>query len=98
MMIVCSCIAYVDRLPGEAQKIDRLVEAFAQCYWEDNPHMFRTQDSVFVLAYATIMLNSDAHNPNVSNKMSLQEFIKNNRGNDDGHDFDQVKPTLYSKN
>ena len=98
MMIVCSCIAYVDRLPGEAQKIDRLVEAFAQCYWEDNPHMFRTQDSVFVLAYATIMLNSDAHNPNVSNKMSLEEFIKNNRGNDDGHDFDQVKPTFYSKN
>ena len=25
------------RLPGEAQKIDRLVTAFAQCYWEDNP-------------------------------------------------------------
>ena len=78
------------RLPGESQKIDRLVEAFSQCYYEDNPHMFRNQDSIYVLAYATIMLNSDAHNPHVGSKMTLNDFIQNNRGMDDGHDFDRV--------
>ncbi|KAJ1505142.1 hypothetical protein HMI55_001727 [Coelomomyces lativittatus] len=33
------------------------------------------------------MLNTDAHNPAVTKKMSLPEFIKNNRGIDDGQDL-----------
>ena len=27
-------------LPGEAQKIDRIMEAFAQRYYECNPHIY----------------------------------------------------------
>ncbi|GFR41199.1 hypothetical protein Agub_g1869, partial [Astrephomene gubernaculifera] len=51
------------RLPGEAQKIDRLMEAFAERFVADNPGVFRTADAAYVLAFAIIMLNTDAHNP-----------------------------------
>jgi Sec7-like guanine-nucleotide exchange factor len=37
-------------------------------------------DVAYVLAYSVIMLNTDAHNPNVKRRMTLPEFIKNNRG------------------
>jgi Sec7-like guanine-nucleotide exchange factor len=30
------------RLPGEAQKIDRIMEKFAEVYCRDNPHAFKT--------------------------------------------------------
>ena len=81
------------RLPGEAQKIDRLVTAFAQCYWEDNPTKFRDSDVVMILAYSTILLNSDAHNPNVTpqNKMTLPQFLNNNRDIDHGKPLDTVE-------
>ena len=29
-------------LPGEAQKIDRIMEAFAQRYYECNPHIYNS--------------------------------------------------------
>ena len=80
-------------LPGESQKIDRLVTAFGQCYWEDNPTAFRNADVVLILAYSTIMLNSDAHNPNVParSKMTLEQFLLNNRDIDDGKPLDTVR-------
>ena len=37
-------------------------------------------DTAYVLAYSTIMLNVDQHNPQVKKRMTKQEFIKNNRG------------------
>lgn len=80
------------RLPGEAQKIDRFVEAFSQCYWEDNPSFFTNSDVVFILTFSVIMLNSDAHNSNIrkEDKMKLDEFLRNNRGIDNGKDLDRV--------
>lgn len=78
------------RLPGEAQKIERMVEVFAQCYWEDTPQEFTSSDTVMVLAYSCIMLNTDLHNPQVKkNKMSKEQFVKNNRGIDNGRDVAQ---------
>ena len=53
------------RLPGEAQKIDRLMEKYAERYCIDNPDVFPTADTAFVLGYSVIMLQTDAHNPNV---------------------------------
>lgn len=41
----------------------------------------------YVLAYSVIMLNTDAHNPMVKNKMGLEDFLRNNRGIDDGGDL-----------
>lgn len=70
------------RLPGEAQKIDRIMEKFAERYCADNPGLFKNADTAYVLAYAVIMLNTDAHNPIVWPKMSKSDFIRMNAMND----------------
>ncbi|XP_059461146.1 brefeldin A-inhibited guanine nucleotide-exchange protein 5 [Corylus avellana] len=70
------------RLPGEAQKIDRIMEKFAERYCADNPSLFTNADTAYVLAYAVIMLNTDAHNPMVWPKMSKSDFIRMNAMND----------------
>ncbi|XP_048486918.1 IQ motif and SEC7 domain-containing protein 3 isoform X2 [Plutella xylostella] len=82
------------RLPGEAQKIERLVEAFARRYCACNPDFvqrLRTQDTIFVLAFAIIMLNTDLHTPNLKPeaRMSLDDFVRNLRGIDDCGDIDR---------
>ncbi|KAK3285829.1 hypothetical protein CYMTET_6580 [Cymbomonas tetramitiformis] len=74
------------RLPGEAQKIDRLMEKFAERFCKCNPNEFKSADTAYVLAYSVVMLNTDAHNPMVVKKMTKAEFLKNNRGIDDGKD------------
>ncbi|XP_022935314.1 brefeldin A-inhibited guanine nucleotide-exchange protein 5-like isoform X2 [Cucurbita moschata] len=70
------------RLPGEAQKIDRIMEKFAERYCADNPGLFKNADTAYVLAYAVIMLNTDAHNPMVWPKMSKPDFVRMNVTND----------------
>ncbi|XP_021277449.1 brefeldin A-inhibited guanine nucleotide-exchange protein 5 [Herrania umbratica] len=70
------------RLPGEAQKIDRIMEKFAERYCADNPGLFKNADTAYVLAYAVIMLNTDAHNPMVWPKMSKSDFTRMNATND----------------
>ena len=72
------------RLPGEAQKIDRFMLKFAERYVAGNKGAFANADTAYVLAYSVIMLNTDAHNPQVKHRMTLQDFIKNNAGIDDG--------------
>lgn len=54
------------RLPGEAQKIDRLMEKFAERFVSCNPESFKSADVAYVLAYSVIMLNTDAHNNQAS--------------------------------
>lgn len=76
------------RLPGEAQKIDRIMEKFASRYCECNPDIFANADAAYVLAYSTIMLHTDAHNDTIKKKMTKEDFIKNNRGINDGGDLD----------
>ncbi|XP_019880914.1 IQ motif and SEC7 domain-containing protein 1 isoform X3 [Aethina tumida] len=81
------------RMPGEAQKIERLMEVFSQRYCQCNVDIvarLRSPDTVFVLAFAIIMLNTDLHTPNIKpeRRMRLDDFIKNLRGIDDCHDID----------
>ncbi|KAG2706276.1 hypothetical protein I3843_05G086500 [Carya illinoinensis] len=75
------------RLPGEAQKIDRIMEKFAERYCKCNPNSFTSADTAYVLAYSVIMLNTDAHNNMVKDKMTKADFVRNNRGIDDGKDL-----------
>uniref|UniRef100_A0AAZ3R3D7 Cytohesin 1b n=1 Tax=Oncorhynchus tshawytscha TaxID=74940 RepID=A0AAZ3R3D7_ONCTS len=75
------------RLPGEAQKIDRMMEAFAQRYCHCNPGVFQHSDTCYVLSFAVIMLNTSLHNPNVKDKPSHQRFNAMNRGINDGGDL-----------
>lgn len=44
-------------------------------------------DSAYVLAYSIILLNTDAHNPRLKNRMTKAEFFRNNRGINDGNDL-----------
>ncbi|XP_031128388.1 brefeldin A-inhibited guanine nucleotide-exchange protein 1 [Ipomoea triloba] len=75
------------RLPGEAQKIDRIMEKFAERYCKCNPNSFTSAETAYVLAYSVIMLNTDAHNNMVKDKMTKADFIRNNRGIDNGKDL-----------
>lgn len=70
------------RLPGEAQQIGRIMEVFAQIYYRDANQRgtFKNEDAVYVLAYSIVMLNTDQHNKQVRHRMTLEEFIRNNRG------------------
>lgn len=77
------------RLPGEAQKIDRIMEKFAERYCKCNPNSFTSADTAYVLAYSVIMLNTDAHNSMVKDKMTKADFVRNNRGIDDGKDLSE---------
>ncbi|KAJ3232844.1 guanine nucleotide exchange protein for ADP-robosylation factor [Chytriomyces hyalinus] len=75
------------RLPGEAQKIDRLMEKFADRYCENNPDVFAKADTAYTLAFSVIMLNTDLHSEHIKNRMDLPAFLKNNRGINDNADL-----------
>ncbi|CDO53216.1 similar to Saccharomyces cerevisiae YDR170C SEC7 Guanine nucleotide exchange factor (GEF) for ADP ribosylation factors involved in proliferation of the Golgi, intra-Golgi and ER-to-Golgi transport [Geotrichum candidum] len=75
------------RLPGEAQKIDRYMLKFAERYISDNPSVFANADTAYVLAYSVILLNTDLHSPQVKNRMTFDDFLRNNRGINDGSDL-----------
>ncbi|KAI9224818.1 hypothetical protein BC828DRAFT_372407 [Blastocladiella britannica] len=88
------------RLPGEAQKIDRIMEKFADKYCGDNPSIFTHADTAYVLAFSVIMLNTDQHSKQVKKRMTKDDFIKNNRRIDNtgaltddyfGNIFDEIK-------
>jgi brefeldin A-resistance guanine nucleotide exchange factor 1 len=80
------------RLPGEAQQIDRILQAFSdscgQCcdesatgsskIFSDDPK--RASDAAYLLSFSIITLNTDQHNDNIreDRKMSKADFIKNN--------------------
>ena len=92
------------RLPGEAQKIDRIISTFSQCYWEDNAGdllkcPFQNQDTVFLVSFAIIMLNTDLHKTHMSKgkspkRMTKTEFMTNLRGVYDG--VDKFRDYIYS--
>ncbi|ONK59408.1 uncharacterized protein A4U43_C08F6120 [Asparagus officinalis] len=76
------------RLPGESQKIQRILEAFSdQYYKQQSSDIFASNDAVNILCYSVIMLNTDQHNPQVKKKMTEEEFIRNNRSINGGNDL-----------
>ena len=91
------------RLPGEAQCIDRFMEAFSKrLYAQQEESMFSNADAIYVLAFSTIMLNTDLHNPTIKTeqRMTQEQFVRNNRGINGGEDlpadflkelYDQIK-------
>ena len=78
------------RMPGEAQCIDRFMEAFAAEFFKQQGEKssLKSVDATYVLAFSTIMLNTDLHNPmNKHPRMTSEQFIANNRGINDGEDI-----------
>jgi hypothetical protein len=80
------------RLPGEAQQIDRILQAFADScgnsceessqgalkLFSSDPK--RASDVAFLLSFSIIMLNTDQHNENIreDRKMKKSDFVRNN--------------------
>lgn len=88
------------RLPGEAQKIDRFMLKFAERYISGNPNAFANADTAYVLAYSVIMLNTDQHSDKLKGRerMTREDFIKNNRGINDGADLpEDYLNTIYDE-
>lgn len=96
------------RLPGESQKIDRMMEKFAERYFSScPPGLFPSADTAFILSFSIIMLQTDLHNPSIpeEKKMDKTGFLRNNRGINNGEDlpeeymsgiFDRIKQTPIS--
>eukprot|EP00941_MAST-03F_sp_MAST-3F-sp1_P001826 g1826.t1 len=61
-------------LPGEAQQIERIVQAFAAAYFSTNPFVLKSTEECFVLGYSAIMLNTDKKSR--KGKMTLLDFIQ----------------------
>ncbi len=48
------------------------------------------------MAYSVILLNTDAHNPQVKKRMTKADFVKNNRGINDNSDLpEEFLHTIY---
>lgn len=76
-------------LPGEAGKVDRLMEAFSKRYCVQNETDFKHTDTCYILSFAIIMLNTSLHNPSVRERDKLNKdlFVKMNRGINKGEDL-----------
>lgn len=93
---LCRQFLWSFRLPGEAQKIDRMMEAFASRYCLCNPGVFQSTDTCYVLSFAIIMLNTSLHNHNVRDKPTAERFITMNRGINEGGDLpEELLRNLY---
>jgi brefeldin A-inhibited guanine nucleotide-exchange protein len=58
------------------------MEKFAERFTLQNPDVFPSADTAFILAFAVIMLQTDLHNPNIKpeKKMTEDSFVKMNKG------------------
>lgn len=79
------------RIPGEAQQIERVLDAFSKRYYQtisnDPEREITTEDDTGVLAFSIIMLNTDQHNPQVRKRMVFEDYKRNVRGLNSGKDF-----------
>lgn len=87
------------KLTGEAQTVERFLQVFSDRYVECNPDgICGNPDTILLLAFALAMLNTDLHNQNVKRRMTVEEFLKNLRGTNNGSDFDpNMLNDMYSR-
>ena len=66
------------------------MEKFGEKYVKDNPDNFGSAECVYLLSYATIMLQTSIHNPQAQkNKINLDDFLKITKGINGGKDLDR---------
>lgn len=75
-------------LPGESQKIDRILQVFADQYCASNHDVFeitnkKDSDPCFLVAFSVIMLNKLM----TSHRTTLDEYVRMLRGENGGKDF-----------
>ena len=85
--------------PGESQKVEKMIEVFSRRYISCNQMFvagFNSPDTVFVLAYAMVLLNTDLHSKanaggrgSSSKRMKRDDFVRNLKGIDSGADVEE---------
>ena len=61
-------------LIGEGQIVDRVVQVFGERYHRENPNLLKNPDLSYYIAFSIIILNTDLHREEVSNKMTLAQY------------------------
>ena len=61
------------KLPGEAQKIERVIAEFGKHYMACNPGVIDHLDTAEIMAFSLVMLNVDAHNDQIKREKKMQE-------------------------
>ncbi|GAM27314.1 hypothetical protein SAMD00019534_104890 [Acytostelium subglobosum LB1] len=85
LQMVLACI----QLNGENKAIDRIVEKLAEKYFFDNPDAScANAESVYLLAYAIIILSTDLHNVSIKSKITKEEWLKMNSKSNNKVDFE----------
>ncbi len=65
-------------LKGEAQQVDRVLDAFSTRWCACNPnHGFKATDVVHTICYSVLLLNTDLHQEGIETKMTRTQFLKN---------------------
>ena len=65
-------------LRAETQQIDRILDAFSQRYWECNPgSVYGSADNVHSLVFSLLLLNTDLHVADITDRMTRNQFVKN---------------------
>ena len=74
---------------GEAQVVERVLAEFCSQYYACNSeqNVFNSSGAVHTFTYAIIMLNTDLYKPILKEKMSVEGFMKNCKGVNDGENF-----------
>jgi Sec7-like guanine-nucleotide exchange factor len=66
-------------LGREAQEIDRSLNRFAAMFSAQNADFPLSSETLYVLAFSTVMLNTDLHNAAVKQKMTRDQFVRNTK-------------------
>ena len=84
------------RLPGEGQIVDRIMERFGEKFVSDNPNGTdgcqgeMSAECVYLLSYATMMMQTSLHNPNAAkSRMTVEDFAKMLKGINSGENLQQ---------
>lgn len=86
------------RLAGESQLIERILVSFSSHWRSRNPKLLKNDDAALSLSYAIIILNVDQHKKGVQKRMTLDDFVKNLKGQNagDNFDFDLLKQIYFN--
>jgi len=63
---------------GEGQALERILDAFSQRWVTNNPNdtYIGDADMACVLSYSIVILNVDAHNTQIKDKMTVAQYVK----------------------
>jgi brefeldin A-inhibited guanine nucleotide-exchange protein len=76
------------------------METFAERFCKQNPHVFPSVDTAFILGFSVIMLNTDLHNPAIKPKrrMTKEVSVRNNGSICDGKSLpDEFLIAIYDR-